>query len=398
MAAHLRLALVPLAVAAIACQRGSSASAELSVATSWGGGAAEALNRELLRVGQELGDVSVDLRFQSPTGLSDYLARAQPSGGLNPIDLVVVPNDWLGQLAERGVITELPAERIESLRQKLVGQALLAVSDHDRVLAFPLSAEVLALVYDPQRFPSPPRTLDEVLAAPLPPDVIPLALNVLSPEHLAPLVASFQGSLVDLEGSFLWRDEALVAAMRHLAPLWQRPGGWRVCFGDDPESLQLQLFAEGKLASFVAGPWILEALEETGRPFRVMPIPGFAASENPARALVGYQCLAVLRESRWADLALEVGARMVSDEVDERLNRSTRRLPVLRSSYQSKHAMASAGTVGFLRALEDGQFLPATANWSQGYQKAVDQLQRLRGFQRAPTAAQLAAVFSGGRR
>jgi maltose-binding protein MalE len=385
------------ALAATACRDSSERPAELVVGTTWIGHGAETLNQELIRVAHELGPVTIDLRIFSPTGLADYLLRSQPAREEGSLDLVVVPNDWLGQLFERDLICELPASRVDALQQRLVRQALLAVSDRDQVLAYPVSAEVLALVYDPSRFPSPPRTMDEVLAAPLPPGVLPFALNVLSPSHLTPLVSSFQGSLLDRDGNFVWRDDALVTVLGRLGDLWRLPGAWNTCRGDDSESLQLQLFAGGKLASFIAGPWLLEALEATGKPFAVVPIPPFADSQQPARALVGYQCVAVLRESRWVDLALEAGAHLLDTEANERVNHSTRRLPVLLSWYQTQRAMTASGTVGFLRALEDGQAFPPSANWSEGFQRVGDRLQRLRSQSLPPKGDELARKLLGGR-
>jgi arabinogalactan oligomer / maltooligosaccharide transport system substrate-binding protein len=400
--AHSRLgrcALVLTCVLALgsSCKPMADETADLTVATSWGGRSAEALNRELIRIAHELGPVRIAVRSFSATALKDYLLRSQPSRGQGHVDLVLVPNDLLGPLAERGVICELPSSHVEFLQQRLVRRALLAVSDGDRVLAYPLSAEVLALVYDPRRFPSPPRTLDEVLQAKLPAGELPLALDLLSPYYLAPLMTSFQGPLIAADGRFAWQDDAVAQVVSRLAGLWRLRGAWQTCRADDPESLQLQLFSEGKLASFITGPWLLGALEKSEHPFAVMPIPPFANATHHANGLVGYQCLAVLRESKWVDLAMDIGLRLLGDEVNERLNRSTRRLPVLLSSYKSKQAMTSRGTVGFLRALEAGQYIPPTADWSAGMQRAADHLERLRVLTKPPTGQQLVDLLRGGR-
>jgi maltose-binding protein MalE len=384
-------------LAALACSDTADRPAEIIVGTSWIGQGATVLNQELLRVAESLGPVAVDLRYFSLNGLNDYLLRSQPAAAPGTLDIVVVPNDWLVQLYERDLIAELPLARVDALQERLVRQALLAVSDNDRVLAYPVSAEVLALVYDPGRFPSPPQTMEEILGASLPPGVQPFALNVLSPAHLTPLVSSFSGALLDREGNFVWRDADLLTVLHRLAPLWRTGGAWEVCRSDDAESLQLQLFNEGKLASFVGGPWLLEALEATGRPFAVMPIPPFADSPQPAQALVGYQCIAVLRETAWVDIALEVGARLTEEVTNEAVNRGTRRLPVLLSSYQSRRAMTSTGTVGFLRALESGQAFPPVASWSEGLQRVENRLQRLRTLTRSPSREELASAVLGGR-
>ena len=381
----------------LACGDGGEKSAELVVGTAWMGRGAETLSQELLRVANSLGPVAIDLRFFTQTGLNDYLLRSQPASNPGLLDVVVIPNDWLVQLFERDLIAELPLAQVEALQQRLVRQALLAVSDDERVLAYPVSAEVLALIYDPGRFPSPPHTIDELLGASLPNGVQPFAINLLSPVHLTPLVSSFTGELLDSEGNFVWRDEDLLTVLSRLELLWRFPGAWEVCRADDPESLQLQLFNEGKLASFVGGPWLLEALEATGRPFAVMPIPPFADSPKPAQALVGYQCIAVLRETAWIDVALEVGARLTEAGANESLNRGTRLLPVLLSSYQTRQAMTTAGTVGFLRALESGQAFPPSVDWSEGLQRVEGRLQRLRALTRPPSRDELSRIVLGGR-
>jgi len=387
-----------LALLAAACGDGIDQRAHLTVGTCWEATSTQALHRELIRIAQEIGSVDIDVRQFSYASLDDYLSKNQPHGGREALDLAVVPNEWLGQLLQRGIIGEVPTARVEMLRRRLVGQAVLAVSDADQVLGFPINADVVALVYDPALFPGPPRTLDDLLSAHLPAGVAPIALDVANPAHLAPFVNATQGSLIDRDGNFLWRDADVLAAVERLAPAWQSPDRWLLCHGADVESLQLQLFAEGKLASFVAGPWLLKALEETERPFRVIPIPRPSGAPYPARALVGYQCVVATRESRWGDLALEVAARLLSPEANRRLDLATRRLPVLLSAYESEQAGASPGTFGFLHALEEGQFLPPTAHWSEGFARARERLAELTGRGLPPSLKELRPLLAGGDR
>lgn len=383
------LALVAAAVGA-GCQPANDRGARVTVATSWGGAASEALHREVLHVARQLGDVTVEVRTFSFLGLADSLARGQRDPQELELDLIVVPNDWLGPLAERQVIGELPTARIEAARERLVRQALLAVTDRDRVLGYPLSAEVLALAYDPARFAGPPATIEELLAAELPADTLPFAFNIGSAYHLAPFVTSLQGPLVDAAGRFAWHGDSAAEALERLRPAWQETAAWPAFAGRDVESIQLQLFAEGRLAAFLAGPWMLEALELSGRPFAIAPVPRFAGSPHPARALVGYQCVAVAADSSWVDLALEIGARLLDVETNERLNQGSRRLPVLLKAYQSASAIQSPGTVGFLRALEEGQFFPASTTWNTEFQQVSRALEHLGRLREPPAHANVA--------
>ena len=392
------LALAAAALVVAACGGAGESVASLQVGTFWSGQAAQALNRELIRISRNLGPVTIEVRTFSVSALSDYLSRPQPFAEREALDLAIVPHDWLGQLVQREVIAELPAERAQLLRQRLVAQALLAVSGGDRVFAYPISAEVLALVYDPTIFPHPPRTMDEVLATRFPKGTLSFALDISNPSALAPLVGSVQGKLIDGDGNLIWRPDAVADVIARLRPAWGDVGGWQAFRGGDLESLQVQLYAEGKLASFVAGPWLLQALEKSGRPFAVMPIPGFEGAPAPARALVEYQCVVISRESRWGDLALEVGAQLLREETNETINRATRRLPVLLRSYESKQALVSAGSFGFLRALEQGQFVPGTPHWSEEIQRAEQGLKSFAGPEEPPPPPRGTAVRTGGSR
>jgi maltose-binding protein MalE len=368
----------------------------LTVGTYWGGAAAEALQRELLGISAEIGDVTIDVRTFTLSGLSEYLFESQPGGGEGALDLVVVPNDWLGRLWQRRVIGEIPAARVERLQQSLVRQAMLTVTQEDEVLGLPVGAQVLGLVYDPALFPAPPRTMDEVIAAGRRNGVLPVALDLSDPYFIAPLVSSYEGLLVDQSGGLAWRDDVLLRVLRELAPAWDNPDGWRACRGADLESLQLQLFLEGRLASFLADPSMLSALEESHHAFAVQPVPRFADAPFEARALVGYQCVAVTRGSAWVDLALDVAERLCRLDVNERLSQSSRRLPVLLASYKTQAAMSSPGMVGYLQALEVGQLFPSDYRWSDEFQRVADRLQRLTVRARPPTLAELPSLLRGG--
>jgi hypothetical protein len=352
------LAAVLLA-GALGCGSPTPNRAHLTVATSWGPLAAASLHQELLLIANELGAVDLDLKVYSPSVLREVLLRQLAAAEESWVDLAVVPNDWLTPLAQRGLLAELPASRVATLQERLVGQALLAVTEGDRVLAYPLSAEVVAFIYNPHFFPVPPRNLEEVVSATsLPPGVVPFAFDLTDPSHVAPLATSLEGGRVDEAGLPRIDTPLLLALFGRLAPLWSCPDCWRLFHGEDLESLHVQLFAEGRLASFLGGPWLLEALEPAGQPFVVVPVPPFLAGSEAGGAFVGYQCVVVREHTPWLDLALEVGARLATSEVNDRLNGVIRRLPVRAEAYRSRRSLETSGILGFLRALETGRYLP----------------------------------------
>lgn len=360
-----------------ACGGSRPSRARLSVATSWGPLAATSLQQELLAIAEALGAVEIDIQVLDAQVLQELLTRQAPAVEETHLDLAVVPNDWLPRLAQRGVLAELPPSRIAAMQEQLFGQAVLAVTEGDRVLAYPLSGEVLAFVYNSRFFPSPPRSIDDVVASvALPPGVVPFAFDVANPQHVVPLAASLGALPPDETGVPPVTSALLDELLSRLAPIWANGSTWRLFHGDDLESLHVQLFAEGRLASFIGGPWLLEALEASGQPVGVLPIPPVTAAGTGSAAFVGYQCVGVIQTTPWLDVALEVGARLSTGEANDRLNRVIRRLPVRAEAYRSRSSMQTPGTLGFLRALEEGRSLPATSAGGQRLRELGDLLAR----------------------
>lgn len=380
-----------------ACGAQSEQPARLSVGTYWEGAAAQSLSRELFAIAHDLGEVGIDVHAHSVEALYDYLLRTQPEDSVSALDMAVVPSSWLGLLAQREVIVELPAAVTDGLPERLVSHALMSARYGEGTLGFPIGAEVIALVYDPLVFPREPQTLEEILATPLPPGVIPFATDLADPRHLAPFAASLQGSLVAENGLMDWRAGTVTAALTRLAAAWQPAGRWPAFCGEAADSLHVQLYAEGKLASFLAGPWLLPALDNIGRRYAVRPPPQLAGAPHPARSLVSYQCVVVARRSPWVDLALEVGRRLLDEGANRRITDASRSLPVLASSYRDPRG-PSTGRLGFLRALEDGQALPASAHDAPGTSAIGAHLRALAARPQPPTPAEIATLLSGLRR
>ena len=362
---------VVIVASAASCGEDGDGEVRLRLGTFWDGRAAESLREEVLHACAGLDVAGVELQIEGLGTLQERLLSDVASDSADDLDLAVVPNDWLGVLVERNLIGELPASHVEKLRANVVTQALLAVADGDRLFAYPLNAEAVALVYNPRLLPSEPRTLDNIFTAPLPAGVVPFSVDLANLYHLAPMITSYQGSLTEANGSFAWSAATARALFRSLAPLWRDPVWRSIATASDPASLHVQLFAEERLASFVAGPWLVATLREVLPSFAVAPVPPFRDSPNPARSLVGYQSLVVMRRSPWNDLAHAVALRLLAPDVQLRLAAGTSRLPVVRSAFADGSSPATPSPLGFLRAAETGEAMPSSARWGYGFRSAA---------------------------
>lgn len=363
---------VVIVASAASCGDDGDGGARLRLGTFWDGRAAESLREETLRACADLDDVGVELQVEGLGTLQNRLFADIAPDPANDLDLAIVPNDWLGVLVERNLIGELPANHVEKLHANVITQALLAVANGDRLFAYPLNAEAVALVYNPRFLPSEPRTLDDIFTAPLPAGVVPFSVDLANLYHLAPMLTSYQGSFTDADGSFVWSAATARALFRSLAPLLRDPVWRSMATATDPASLHVQLFAEERLASFIAGPWLVATLREVLPSFAVAPVPPFRDSPNPARALVGYQSLVVLRRSPWNDLAHTVALRLLAPDAQLRLSAGTSRLPVVRSAFADGGSPASPSPLGFLRAAEIGEAMPSSARWGYGFRSAAN--------------------------
>jgi maltose-binding protein MalE len=155
-----------------------------------------------------------------------------------------------------------------------------------------------------------------------------------------------------------------------------RTSDWWLFRGAQLESLQVQLFAEGRLAAMVARPRVIPTLELLGAPMAVIPTPPLDPGDEPVRQVVAYQCLVVSAGSPWVDLAFRLGARMIDEETQHRLNQISRQLPVLAASYRLRPAITSPGLLGFLRAMEKGITYPMATEWDRDIADLHDALER----------------------
>jgi len=166
---------------------------------------------------------------------------------------------------------------------------LLAVSDNERVLAYPVARRGPGADLRSRSLPSPPPHDDEILNASLPAASSRSRSTCSAPSTCAAGVVVPGGVLLDRDGNFVWRDASLLPCSRDsiaVAP----PGRHGSVPRRRPESLAAPASSmRGSSPASSGGRGLLEALEATGRPFAVMPIPPFADSPQPAQALVGYQ-------------------------------------------------------------------------------------------------------------
>ncbi|GAA2616717.1 extracellular solute-binding protein [Actinomadura fulvescens] len=222
----------------------------------------------------------------TPAGYSqqDYTREAQASGAA---DALIAPNDWIGDLARRGIIepTTLSADH----RSAFPDWTLKALTMHGRLYGLPMTVDTVALIRNTDLAPAEPATLDELISAGEALRAGGRATHVCSlrvgeggdPFQLWPLFASAGGRLFGRDQDGEWdrgevalADEGSVAAFERLRELGEAGAGiLRRATGREDS---FKLFTSCRTAFLITTTDGLLAARQAGVPFAVSPVPPFA--------------------------------------------------------------------------------------------------------------------------
>ncbi|MFC6659056.1 sugar ABC transporter substrate-binding protein [Deinococcus multiflagellatus] len=154
----------------------------------------------------------------------------------------------------------------------------------------PLTAEAVALVYNPRVIPRAPATwaeLERVAAAEVQAGRLGLALDLTSAYTQAGVFQAYGASPFGPKGT---SDLGLAAPgavqagtfLRELGKISGMVSGLN-------DRAALVAFGDGRLAMWVTGPWNLGRLQQTGRDVRSAPLPPLPGAAGPWQPFVGRQ-------------------------------------------------------------------------------------------------------------
>ncbi|MCL2455216.1 MAG: extracellular solute-binding protein [Micrococcales bacterium] len=228
---------------------------------------------------------------------ADFITANQAGNGP---DVLVGAHDWIGQLVANGAID--PVQLGTDTVAMYSGKSIEAVTYNNQIYGVPYSVEALALfcnksVVGTTEF----ATLDDAIAAgqqAKDAGTVQSALNVPQgtagdPYHMQPLYTSAGGYLFgkNSDGSLNPDDlgvgtQAGIDAAKKIATLGD--AGSKVLSTSISNDNAISLFASGKAACLISGPWALgdvrNGLGNDG--YSLQPIPGFAGMD-PAQPFAG---------------------------------------------------------------------------------------------------------------
>ncbi len=245
--------------------------------------------------------------LETPEQITNNFPMAAQAG--KGPDVVIWAHDKVGEWADSGLIA--PLEMTEEYKKRIFPKAWDAVTHARQIWGYPLSFEVIGLIYNKKFVDSPPAQLSDLMALHQQiqkkhPGVMTILWNYSSPYYSWGVLASAGAYIfgrtdegydlsdigVDCAGAVQALDKII-----HLIQIGVLP---RTA---SSANMPKELMAQGKLAMMISGPWDWPDLMKHGIDFGIAPIPGI--NGYPGRAFIGVSAAYINRISPNHDLAKE---------------------------------------------------------------------------------------------
>lgn len=260
------------------------------------GGQEEAALRQVAGAFEREHGVRVRLVAQPYGAYASKLESAVPTG--NGPDLFIDAHERLPSFLEGHVAQRLELRDETSVRARLEPAHLEALTAEGLLYGLPIALKCAALYVNESLVTGELSTLEALAALELPEGVLPLVMEAESPYYAAALVHGYGAALLNDDGGWGLRGEAAERAVAHLERL--------VSEGVVPEEangeLVPRLFAAGRAATAISGPWLAPDLPDELR-WHVRPLPRVGATGRPMRPYATIEAVFLAEHARSPEAA-----------------------------------------------------------------------------------------------
>ena len=282
----------------------------------------------------------------------------------NGPDVTMGAHDWIGNLVQNGAIS--PVQLPSDVADTIAPVGIDAVTYDGQTYGVPYAVETLALFANNELTDvAEPGSLEELISAAEDGG----AENILSlpigesgdPYHMQPIYTSAGGYLFgkDSEGNLdpsdlgVGEEGSLVAADK-ISELGEQGVLKNSITGDN----SISLFAEGKSAYLISGPWALADVRDSGIDFTVSAVPGFEGME-PAAPFAGVNSFYVASNAKNAGFAQQFMTDVATSPEVAQAMYEANPLPPVNLELREKIAGEDEHVMIFAEAAEAADPMPA---------------------------------------
>ena len=274
----LRPIAVALAVLVLAAPRAAGADEPLMLWHAYRGAEKDALLR-VLAAFEAAGGARVETLAIPHDAYSSKLA-AQVPHGQGP-DIFIEAHERLGDYASRKIVAPVAVSGRELEAFPEVATSALELDG--KLLGLPLSLKCLALYVNTDLVSEVPATIEGVadLRSRLPAGVFPLVYEADVTFFHVPFLTAYGGTMLTDDEQFGFVGDGAARSIELVRSF--------IAKGAVPEEVAgsqvKELFASGRAAAAISGPWLASDLGDRV-PYRVVPLPKVAATGRPMRPYV----------------------------------------------------------------------------------------------------------------
>lgn len=337
--------------------------------------------------------VKVDL-VQVPFGdIRSKLEKAGPAG--KGPDIVIGAHDWVGELAQNGLIE--PLLYMKDLKDKFVDVSIQGFTYNSKIYGLPYAYEAIGLIYNKDMVPEAPKTWKKV---------VEISEKFTNPEkktygfvypgtgdpyHTFPFISAYGGYIFKYhDGKFDPTDIGLnnkgaIKGLRKLDAMYEKgllPKG--IDYGT-----AASLFKEGNAAILMTGPWEIPSIKKAGVNFGVAPLPTMGGHQM--KPFVGAQGFMISQFSKNKVLANEFLKNYIAtNEAMMKIYKKNRRPPAFKPTLKKVKGDPIVGA--FAKSAKVGIPMPNIPEMGAVWANLGDKLQLISQQKQKPQAAMDDAV------
>ncbi len=281
-------------------------------------------------------------------------------------DVIIGAHDWMGELVANGSIA--PVQIPANIKSGFNKNALAATEFNGQTYAVPYGVENLALVRNTALAPTAPKTLDDLITAGKSCVTAKKCTVILSNQvgkkgnayNAFPFFSAFGGGYFGTKANGDYDPNKLtVDSAQSLkgAELLASLGKQKVLSTNVDDTNADTLFASGKTAFEITGPWSIPAFKKAGIKYSIDPLPTVSGG-GAMVPFLGVQQLYVSSKAKNATVAQQfVTNFMTTKEAQVAMFQVGQRPPALTAAYEQVSG-TDADVKAWAAAGKDGKLMP----------------------------------------
>lgn len=284
-------------------------------------------------------------------------------------DVFAIGHDQLGSLVEAGAIYEITGQYLAGIQQNIGDSALKAATYNNKTYGFPSSAETYLLYYDKSKLTQQDvSSLNSILSKDLGEGVAKFGMNLGEGYYGASFFFTAgctlfgetgeQADQCDFNNANGLKAATFISNLKSMGAL------------NCDENEAISQMKQGKLASYVTGPWKADAMKETlGDNYGVVKLPSVALTDEDAQAqmksFAGYKIYVVNAKTKNPAEAMQIASHLTNEQNQLKRFNDRSLLPVNEKIAENDNVTSDVTVAATLDQLQYGVPMPGITQISK---------------------------------